>query len=53
MTGTRHVKFTNLLNINIHNHVACNVLCWSYWWMATAISLEGVVLQLNSCSVGA
>ena len=33
--------------------MACNVLCWSYWWMATAISLEGVVLQLNSCSVGA
>ena len=38
MTGTCHVKFTNLLTHLIYNHVACNVLSWSYWWMAKAIS---------------
>ena len=26
MTGTRHVRFTNLLTHLICNHVACNVL---------------------------
>ena len=37
---------------NIHNHMASNVLYWSYWLMATAISFEsGVRWCCNSAAV--
>ena len=51
MTGKRHVKFTNLLTYTQSHGIQCSILELLVFFMATAISLEGVVMQLNSCII--